>query len=138
MEATPVLERKEISLCPQYQSKDQKRLQAMEGKITNISAFLKGMQDKLDHQHDSLKHSLDSTTAAISDLSSWKPQVQAEVQELQIGMCDLLPILSNSWQSLPPKRQPWHTRSSIRKSSILPLEHLRSKLLPDLVLLKCR
>jgi hypothetical protein len=36
----------------------------------------------MDHQHETLKKTLDVNTTALMDLSNWKPKVQAEVEEL--------------------------------------------------------
>ena len=54
----------------------------MEEQIGDITAFLKGMQARIDRQHDSMKQSLEANTAELHDLSAWKPKVQANVEKL--------------------------------------------------------
>lgn len=61
----------------------------MENQVSDITAFLKGMQARLDSQHESLKKSPDANTSTLQDLLNWKPQVQAEVQDLQTSLKDL-------------------------------------------------
>lgn len=76
----------EFLLRPQYQTREQKKLMAMEGEIGDLTAFLKGMQARMDMQHETLKKTLDNNASVLLDLSNWKPQVQAEVEELQSGI----------------------------------------------------
>lgn len=76
---------------------------ALEGQICDITAFLKGMQAQMDSQHETLKSTLDSNAAALQDLSNWKPKVQAEVEELQVGIRDLrtkfeLSVKQSQWK----------------------------------------
>lgn len=61
----------------------------MENQVSDITAFLKGMQARLDSQHEALKQSLDANTSTLQDLSNWRPQVQAEVHDLQSSIKDL-------------------------------------------------
>lgn len=61
----------------------------MEDQIGYLTAFLKGMQARIDQQHYSLKQTLEVNTSVLKDLSAWKPQVQAEVQHLKISIRDL-------------------------------------------------
>jgi hypothetical protein len=61
----------------------------MENQVGDITAFLKGMQARLDDQHATLKQSLDVNTSTLRELSDWKPQVQAEVKVLQSNIASL-------------------------------------------------
>lgn len=76
-------------LHPQYQTREQKKLMAMEGQIGNLTAFLKGMQARIDDQHAAVKKTLEANTSVLLELSTWKPKVQADVKELQSSVHNL-------------------------------------------------
>ena len=69
-------------LRPRYQTREQNKLMAMEGQISDLTVFLKGMQARIDDQHDAVKKTLEANTAVLQDLSVWKPKVQADADEL--------------------------------------------------------
>ena len=61
----------------------------MENQIGDFGAFLKGMQARMDEQHEAVKKSLEANTIVLQELSGWKPKVQADVEELQISVWNL-------------------------------------------------
>lgn len=61
----------------------------MEDQIGDLTAFLKGMQARIDGQHDAVKKTLEANTMVLQDLSVWKPKVQADVDELQSSVREL-------------------------------------------------
>jgi len=76
-------------LRPQYQTREQKRLMALEGQIGDLAAFLKGMQARMDEQHQSMKKALEANTSVLHEPIGWKPKVQADVEELQSSVREL-------------------------------------------------
>lgn len=71
----------------------------MEGQIGALTDLLKGMQVTMDQQHDSLQKTIEANTSVVHELSSWKPQVQSKVEDLQASVQDLrdkIEILSMS------------------------------------------
>jgi hypothetical protein len=69
-------------LRPQYQTREQKRISAMKDQIGDLGAFLKGMQARLDEQHQAVVKKLDANSVVLQELFGWKPKVQAEVEQL--------------------------------------------------------
>ncbi|CAD6339885.1 unnamed protein product [Miscanthus lutarioriparius] len=62
---------------------------ALEGQIGNLAAFLKGMQARMDEQHQSMKKALEANTSVLHEPIGWKPKVQADVEELQSSVREL-------------------------------------------------
>jgi hypothetical protein len=73
----------------------------MEDQIGDLTTFLKGMQAWIDGQHDTVKKTLEVNTAALQDLSMWKPKVQADVEKLQTDVREL----SNKLEHLSLKHE---------------------------------
>jgi hypothetical protein len=69
----------EYLLRPQYKTRLQSELQAMEKSVGDLTTLLQAMQ----LQNDSIKQALDANTAVVRDFSSWKPQIEAEVLHLR-------------------------------------------------------
>lgn len=69
----------EYLLHPQYKTRLQRDVQAMEKSVGDLTALLQAMQ----LQNESIKQALDANTAAVRDLSSWKPQIETEVLNLR-------------------------------------------------------
>lgn len=62
---------------------------AMEGQVEDLLAFLKGMQAQIDQQYHTVKATLEANTSVLQEFFTWKPKVQADVEELQNNVCDL-------------------------------------------------
>jgi hypothetical protein len=62
---------------------------AMEGHIGDLTVFLKGMQAQIDDRHAAVKKALEANTSVLLELSTWKPKVQADVEELQSSVRSL-------------------------------------------------
>jgi hypothetical protein len=72
-------------LRPQYKTRAQKQSDAMEQGIAELSKLLQAMQS----QNESIKTALEENTAAVRDLSSWRPHIEADVGDLRVEMSQL-------------------------------------------------
>ena len=82
----------EYLLRPQYKTRLQSELQAMEKSVGDLTTLLQAMQ----LQNDSIKQALDANTAAVRDFSAWKPQIEAEV----LHLCQDVGSLSDKLEDL--------------------------------------
>jgi hypothetical protein len=70
---------------PQYKTRGQQQSEAMEKHVADLTALLQALQ----LQNDSIKSTLDENTAAVRDLSTWKPTIEAEVSHLRMEVGNL-------------------------------------------------
>lgn len=57
----------------------------MEQSIADLSKLLQAMQS----QNESIKSALEANTAAVRDLSSWRPHIEADVGDLRVELSNL-------------------------------------------------
>jgi hypothetical protein len=69
----------ELVLRPQYKTRGQRQVEAMEKNISDLTTILQSLQA----QNESIKLALEDNTAAVRDLTVWKPQMEATVGSLR-------------------------------------------------------
>jgi hypothetical protein len=110
------------AIDPRRDLADSGELMAMEDQIGALAELLKGMQSRMDQQHDSLRRTLEANTSALRDLCGKSPATSAATASI---------LASSSEDARPRSRTPppqapvgrwrppqllWHLRQPPRRS----------------------